>query len=108
MRDEAVSLGSWPAFSVMEEDKMLNVTAAAGEFLSDVLETSNAPAGAAVRLSVQADGLSAAIDEARPGDASIDHEGRKVLLLDRQAASALSEKTLDLQATPEGRRLGIR
>ena len=87
---------------------MLNVTTAAGEFLNDVLETANASDRSAVRLSVDGDGLSAAIDNERPGDASVDHGGRKVLLLDRQASSALSERTLDLQATPEGRRLQIR
>jgi len=87
---------------------MLNVTTAAGEYLSNVLETANAPAEAAVRLSLRAEGLSASIDTERPGDARIDHEGRKVLVLDHQAASALNEKTLDLQATPDGHQLGIR
>ena len=86
---------------------MLTLTDAAGGYLCEVLDKSNAPNEAAVRLSVGQNGLSAAIDAQRPGDATYDHEGRKVLLLDERASKALSERTLDLQQTPEGERLGI-
>lgn len=86
---------------------MLTVTDAAGEFLSNVLDQSNAPAEVAVRLSVGDGGLQAAIDAPRPDDTTYDHEGRKVLLLDPKASDALAERTLDLQATPEGKRLGL-
>lgn len=86
---------------------MLTMTEAAGGYLNEVLDKSNAPAEAAVRLSVEAEGLRAAIDAQRPGDAVFDHEGRKVLLLDEHASEALSERTLDLQPTPDGARLGI-
>lgn len=86
---------------------MLTVTETAGEFLSDVLDQSNAPADSAVRLVVGDGELSAAIDAQRPGDTTYDHQGRKVLLLDPKASDALAERTLDLQATPDGNRLGL-
>lgn len=87
---------------------MLNVTNAAGEYLNDMLESARAPAESAVRLEVTKEGLIAAIDEERPGDARVDHEGRKVLLLDQHASQVLSETTLDVQAADGRPRLGIR
>jgi len=87
---------------------MLTLTEAAGGYLTGVLDESKAPADTALRLHVGADGLSAALDSQRPGDATYDHGGRKVLLLDRRASEALSDKTLDLQSTPEGERLGLK
>jgi hypothetical protein len=107
MTDASVDLSSWPG-SVDEEDAMLNVTNAAGDYLNNMLESARAPAESAVRLEVTKEGLIAAIDEERPGDARVDHEGRKVLVLDQHAAQVLSEKTLDVQAAEGRPRLGIR
>jgi len=86
---------------------MLTITEAAGGYLSKVLDDANAAPDTAVRLVVESNGLTAALDSERPGDASIDHDGRKVLLLDSQASQVLSERTLDVQATDDGPRLGI-
>lgn len=86
---------------------MLTMTEAAGGYLHNVLETSRAPAEAAVRLTVGAEGLSASIDSQRPGDATLYHEGRRVLLLDPPASEALDARTLDVQSTPDGDKLGI-
>lgn len=82
---------------------MLNVTQAAGTYLNDLLESRHAPADTAVRILVQPKGLATAIDQEHAGDTSIEHEGRKVLLLDEKAADALSERTLDVD--PDGPRL---
>jgi Fe-S cluster assembly iron-binding protein IscA len=86
---------------------MLNITEAAGGYLSKVLDDANATPETAVRLVVQSSGLTAALDTERPGDAAIDHDGRKVLLLDAQASQVLADRTLDMQPTEEGPRLGI-
>lgn len=86
---------------------MLTMTETAGDYLSKVLDAANAATEAAVRLSVGNNALSASIDEQRPGDATLFHEGRQVLLLDESASQALDEKTLDVKATPEGRKLTI-
>ena len=86
---------------------MLNMTDAAAGYLNRVLDESNASSDTAVRLLVAADGLRATFDTERPGDASLNHEGRTVLLLDEQASQVLSERTLDVQPTPDGPRLGL-
>ena len=86
---------------------MLNITEATGGYLSKVLDEANAAPDTAVRLVVEGKGLSAGLDTERPGDASIEHEGRKVLLLDEQASQVLADRTLDVQTTVDGPRLGI-
>jgi hypothetical protein len=86
---------------------MLSITAAAGEYLVTMLDHVDASADRAVRLAVGPDGLTAAIDVERPGDEWFEHGGRRVLLLDRQAAAALSDRVLDLHATSDGKRLGL-
>lgn len=86
---------------------MLTITHAAGGYLSRMLADHAASENTAVRLVAGADGMKMALDQERPGDATFDHDGRRVLLLDEQAAQALSERTLDVQSTTEGPRLGI-
>ncbi len=86
---------------------MLTLTEAAGGYLNKVLEEAKVPADTAVRLVVESDGLTSALDTPRPGDTAFDHEGRKVLLLDERASQLLAERTLDVQPTDEGPRLGI-
>ena len=80
---------------------MLTVTRAASEYLRELLEQAQAPTQAAVRILVKPDGLKTTIDEVRSGDASFDHEGRKVLVLDEKASDVLSERTLDLEPNPK-------
>ena len=78
---------------------MLTVTKPAREYLNNMLDRAHAPTDAAVRI-VQKDdgaGLATKIDQERAGDQHFDCEGRTVLLLDSQVASALSEQTLDLE-----------
>jgi Fe-S cluster assembly iron-binding protein IscA len=86
-----------------KEVAMLTVTNAAGRFLSGMLERSDAPAESAVRILVEPKGLRMTIDQERAGDSSFEHEGRKVLVLDPDGASKLSERTLDVK--PDGTRL---
>lgn len=86
---------------------MLNLTPAAGGYLSQVLEEAKASPDTAVRLAVDGDGLESKLDVVRPGDTTYNHEGRKVLLLDTRASRVLADRTLDVQPTDEGPRLGI-
>lgn len=86
---------------------MLNITEAAGGYLSRLLDQADAPSDTAVRLVVANKGLTSALDQERPGDAIFEHEGRTVLLLDEEASRALSDRTLDLEPNPDGPRLGI-
>ena len=82
---------------------MLTVTKAAGGYLSNMLERNHAPPDSAVRILVKPEGLRTAIDQEHNGDTTFDHDGRKVLLLDQNAATVLSERTLDVD--PDGPRL---
>jgi len=86
---------------------MLTITETTGGYLSKVLDEAKVSPDTAVRLVVEGNGLTAALDTERPGDAAIDHNGRKVLLLDEQASRVLEERTLDVQATADGPKLGI-
>jgi Fe-S cluster assembly iron-binding protein IscA len=86
---------------------MLNLTEAAGGYLSKVLEEAKASPDTAVRLAVDGDGLESKLDTVRPGDTTYNHEGRKVLLLDTRASRVLADRTMDVQTTEDGPRLGI-
>ncbi|MEX0885418.1 MAG: hypothetical protein WD009_03165 [Phycisphaeraceae bacterium] len=81
---------------------MLTITETAGEHLSQLLEDAEAPEGAAARFVASDEGLSLHVDEPRPGDETLEHEGRTVLLLDAQIAELLADRTLDIEQTEEG------
>jgi Fe-S cluster assembly iron-binding protein IscA len=89
------------AFNLPKECTMLNITRAASGYLNDVLDRVNAPVDSAVRIVVVPEGLKTTIDHERNGDQHFDHDGRKVLVLDQEAASELEGRTLDV----EGKRL---
>lgn len=86
---------------------MLNVTKAASHYLNDMLERSQAPAEAAVRIVPKGDGagLATTIDQERDGDQHFDCDGRTVLVLDPEVSTRLSEQTLDVEEN--GQRLVI-
>ncbi|HUG78039.1 MAG TPA: hypothetical protein VML57_11185 [Burkholderiales bacterium] len=81
---------------------MLMMTPAAGGYLCDVLERAQAPQETAIRLEIEGNTLKSKLDQARPGDATYDHEGRPVLLLDDRVAQLLEGSTLDLEPTSQG------
>jgi len=84
---------------------MLTVTDAAGEHLVRMLTV--ASEGTAIRLVASGKDLKVQLDSAKPGDATFDHKGARVLVLDEQAAGLLAGKTLDVTETNEGPRLAL-
>lgn len=84
---------------------MFVMTEAAGEYLCNVLERAAAPGEAAIRFELQGDALVSKLDQPRPGDATFDHDGRRVLVMDDRVSELLAEATLDLQPTAEGEQL---
>jgi Fe-S cluster assembly iron-binding protein IscA len=78
---------------------MLTVTDAAGSHLAQILKQEELPAEIAIRIIVEGGGLALRPDEKQPGDASFEHEGRTVLLLDEQVADLLSSDTLDVEGS---------
>jgi len=85
-----------------KEAVMLTMTDTAGEYLTTVLDDANAAEKTAVRLVLDGNTLTPKLDNARPGDATFDHEGRMVLMLDAQLTQVLAESMLDVRVTEEG------
>jgi hypothetical protein len=81
---------------------MFTMTETAGEYLTALLDNANAAEETAIRLVLDDKTLTPKLDNARPGDATFDHEGRTVLVLDAQVKQVLGESMLDVRATEEG------
>jgi hypothetical protein len=84
---------------------MFMMTETAGEYLTTVLDNANASEETAIRFVLEGNTLTPKLDNARPGDATFDHVGRQVLVLDAQVSQVLADSTLDVQATDEGPKL---
>ena len=84
---------------------MFMMTETAGEYLTAVLDNANASEETVIRFVLEGNTLMPKLDNARPGDATFDYEGRRVLVLDGQVSQALADSTLDVQATDEGPKL---
>lgn len=84
---------------------MFVMTEPAGEFLCTVLDRANAPEDAAIRLALEGDSLVSTLDKPRPGDATYDHDGRNVLVMDERVSQLLDGSTLDLHPSAEGEKL---
>ena len=84
---------------------MFIITETAGEYLTAVLDNANASEETAIRFVLEGNTLTPTLDNARPGDASFDHAGRRILVLDAQVSQALADSTLDVEATDEGPQL---
>lgn len=75
---------------------MLTVTDAAGERLASLLSESKLPDEIAVRLVIDGQSIGLRQDSERPGDQTIQHRGRTIVLLDEEAAELLTDDTLDV------------
>jgi Fe-S cluster assembly iron-binding protein IscA len=87
---------------------MLTVTEAAGVYLTEILAEANAADDTAVRFVVQENKLAPYLDNARPGDATFDHEGRTILVLDEGISQTLANSTLDVKDTDTGVQLVLK
>jgi hypothetical protein len=96
-----------PLPTFFEEAEMLNITEAAGEYLTAVLERAHAPDDTGIRLRLADDALAPSVDSAHPDDEKFDHNGRTVLLLDASVRDYLSDSMLDIEDTPDGPKLLI-
>ena len=84
---------------------MFMMTETAGEYLTAVLDNANASEETVIRFVLEGNALTPKLDNARPGDASFDYEGRRILVLDAQVSQVLTDSTLDVQSTEEGLKL---
>lgn len=86
---------------------MLTVTETAGAHLSEMLTQVNAPEDMAVRVVIEEDGLALKLDSETDGDATFDHAGKTVLVLDGPVSELLDDKTLDVEDEGEGPKLSL-
>ena len=77
---------------------MLKLTKAARVHLAQILDQTEAPSGMRIRFVPAAENrLIVHLDYTRPGDMTFVHHGKVVLVLDPQAAHALTCRTVDLR-----------
>ncbi|UCD28480.1 MAG: hypothetical protein JSV03_15575 [Planctomycetota bacterium] len=86
---------------------MLTVTEPASAHLANMLVEAEAPEDVAVRFILQGKGLAMGLDREQPEDDSFDHQGKTVLLMDKQISELLTDKTLDVEDTEEGQQLSL-
>lgn len=86
---------------------MLTITEAAGEYLLNQLVEAKASELSAVRFAIKGQELVPSVDQPSDDDATIDHGGRTVLVLDEKVSKLLSDKTLDVEETEGGPRLTV-
>jgi Fe-S cluster assembly iron-binding protein IscA len=86
---------------------MLNVTDAAVEQLSEMLEHTEADGAQCVRLVANQGELELQVDTPREGDQVVAADERPVLLVDADLWSALDGATLDAVDTSEGKQLTL-
>ncbi len=78
---------------------MLNLSYIAGEHLAYMLANADAPDDAVFRLVSKSDGFGLAIDTARPGDTTFDHDEKVVLVIDEQVSELLANMKLGVTVT---------
>lgn len=84
---------------------MMTLTEAAGEHLAEILGNSDVPESVAVRFVCKESEISLSLDNQKPGDATFEHQGKTVLLLDQHAAEYLDGATVDTEHTDAGAKL---
>lgn len=87
---------------------MLTLTEAAGAYLSRILDDRECPEGVAVRFAYRDTEVSVSLDNEKPGDSKIEHQGRTVLLMDQNTADLLDGQTVDCEQTDTGETLFLR
>ena len=86
---------------------MLTVTDDAKVHLANLLEHNEVPDGTAVRLVVAEQGLAMTTDSPGDQDATFDHDGRTVLVMENEIAEQLDGRTLDVEQTDDGTELKV-
>ncbi len=104
---------------------MVALSEAAAAFLSERLAEAEAPDDVVVRLFLKREEkpvngrkqpspvkgeeqrVTVQMDRVRPDDATFDHGGRTVLVVNEQISELLADKTLDVEDTDEGPKLAL-
>ena len=84
---------------------MVTLTYTAAEHMAYTLSEHKVDDGVVLRIELRKGGVEIRPDEIRPGDATLDHNGKVVLVLDQQASRLLDNKTIDLMTDDDGAHL---
>jgi Fe-S cluster assembly iron-binding protein IscA len=85
---------------------MLTVTEGAKQLLKETLKEHSEDPQTGIRLSIKEGGqFMIVLDNESEGDQVVEHEGAKVLMVSSNLATDLSESTLDVRETQEGKKL---
>jgi Fe-S cluster assembly iron-binding protein IscA len=91
------------------EVMMLQLTPAAANHLNILLSTKTGSADAAVRIYRGSTGdLQLRADVPKSDDVGFEHEGRTVLILDKQTSDLLDNCVLDVAQSPQGQTLALK
>jgi hypothetical protein len=74
---------------------MLTVTTEAAQYLKRALVGVREPENACFRLRLGQKGADLALDQTRPGDETVEHEGEVLLTLEPSVAQQVTESTLE-------------
>ncbi len=86
---------------------MVTVTYGAAEHLAYTLSEHEVRDEVVLRIKVTKGGVEIQSDQIRPGDETVDHNGKVVLVLDQQTSLLLGNKTIDLMTDDDGSHLII-
>jgi Fe-S cluster assembly iron-binding protein IscA len=91
-----------------EEKEMVHVTERARDIFKESLDHVTDGPDLALRIGATASGLGVFPDTRKDDDQVIEHEGKTVLLLDREVSEALADKTIDVVEDTNGPRFVLR
>ncbi|MFG0306301.1 MAG: hypothetical protein ACF8Q5_08820 [Phycisphaerales bacterium JB040] len=86
---------------------MLTVTEDAKSHLADIIDKSNLPDEASIRLVAGPDGIGLAPDKPKETDQAYEHNGKTVLVVAPELQTQLDDKTMSIQETENGKQLSI-
>ena len=87
---------------------MIGVTEQAKQELKKILSANTEEPDACLRITSDDQGqFGLAIDMEREGDQTIEHEGLKLLVAEKEIADSLQGITMDIEGTPEGNKFVI-
>ncbi len=86
---------------------MVTVTYTAAEHIAYTLSDHQVGDDVVLRIKMGEGGVGIRQDKIRPGDETIDHNGKVVLVLDQQTSQFLGDKTIDLKTDDDGSHLII-
>lgn len=87
---------------------MIRVTEGAKQEFKKMLTANTDDPEACLRISADEQrGIGVAIDKEKDGDRVVEHEGSKLLLVEKAVAYTLQGITIDVKDTPEGAKLVI-